>query len=162
MDNNKIYIHFESEHFEKEMFTKIINLKEISMLNKPMGGLWSSPEDSENRWDIWCHAVGYSHRNNYWNKKFRFILKENANILKVTGDMYINLPHTQIELKYPLINIIPEKYKQPLYELDYEKLSSMYDGIEVNFSDNPELLSYFDFWDCDTLLVFNPNVIQEL
>ncbi len=46
--------------------------------------------------------------------------------------------------------------------LDFEKLSKIYDVIEANISNSNELYFALYGWDCDSILVMNPDVIQEI
>lgn len=43
--------------------------------------------------------------------------------------------------------------------LDFEKLSRQYDAIEVLISEDNRLYELLYGWDCDSILVMNPNVI---
>ena len=43
--------------------------------------------------------------------------------------------------------------------IDFEKLASRYDAIEVLISKDGRLYSALYGWDCDSILILNPNVI---
>ena len=63
------------------------------------------------------------------------------------------------------MKVLP-KYKSEFYMptwivLDFEKLSHKYDAIEVNISSDDELYYKLYGWDCDSILVMNPDVVQE-
>ena len=44
--------------------------------------------------------------------------------------------------------------------LNFEKLAKTYDAIEVNISGDPELYFALYGWDCDSILIMNPNIIE--
>ena len=48
---DKLYIHFGLDHFDKEKFKKVKNRK---LGLKPQYGLWGSPVETERSWKQWC------------------------------------------------------------------------------------------------------------
>lgn len=54
------------------------------------------------------------------------------------------------------------------YLIDFEKAAKIYDGIQLHLSD--EIRDRYDAglyarlygWDCDSLLVMNPDIIEEI
>jgi len=46
--------------------------------------------------------------------------------------------------------------------LDFEKLAGIYDAIDVSISNDPELHFALYGWDCDSILIMNPDIIQVL
>ena len=46
--------------------------------------------------------------------------------------------------------------------LDFEKLARDYDAIEVLISNDYRLNTSLMGWDCDSIIVFNPNIIEEV
>ena len=44
--------------------------------------------------------------------------------------------------------------------LDYEKLADEYDAIEVLISEDSRLYKALYTWDCDSIVIINPDVIQ--
>ncbi len=49
-------IHFGSKEFKPEKFQAI---KNQDWINKPLGGLWLSPIDTEFGWQNWCEESGF-------------------------------------------------------------------------------------------------------
>ena len=45
--------------------------------------------------------------------------------------------------------------------LDFEKLAQEYDAIEVLISGDPGLYYELYGWDCDSILIMNPEIIIE-
>ena len=58
----------------------------------------------------------------------------------------------QNKLPLPDINIF----------LDFEKLSKEYDAIEVNISECRDLYYSLCGWDCDSILIMNSDIIEEV
>ena len=46
--------------------------------------------------------------------------------------------------------------------LDFEKLSKEYDAIEVNISECRDLYYSLYGWDCDSIVIMNPDIIEEI
>lgn len=147
------YIHYGSNKFDKNKFKEIKNENDI-LLTKPTGGLWASRVNSKFGWKYWCEREDFRKEN--LRKYFKFKLKKNSKILVIDNPEKLeNLPKrnennylTEFNLKCKI--------------LDFEKLKENYDAIEVLLSNNYKLNSYLMFWDCDSLLVMNPNIIEEI
>lgn len=137
------FIHMGCNHFDKFRFKPISNRKGWI---KPDGGLWASPEGSPYDWEQWVIENNFVYDLNSW---FMFELKQNAKVLEITNSKQLKeLPKCEIDLQYIWI------------ALDFEKLANEYDAMLVMISSDSQL--YWDLygWDCDTLLVFNPDVIN--
>ena len=147
---DKIYIHYGSDHYDESLFCKIINRE---YTNKPFGGLWSSPVESDITWKEWCDAESFRECDE--KNSFKFRLKPEAKILTLENkDDLSNLPRVKLDLSYITMNI----------DIDFEALSEEYDAIMVYVHRGKD---YFDNlyhelygWDCDTLLVMNKEVIE--
>lgn len=147
---DKIYVHYGNDHFDESLFCRIRN-REYS--NKPFGGLWASPEESDITWKEWCDFEEF--RKYDENDCFKFKLKPNAKVLVLEcKDDLANLPRVEVDLTYISMNI----------DIDFEKLAEDYDAIMVYIRRGKE---YFDSlyhelygWDCDTLLVMNKEIIE--
>ena len=46
--------------------------------------------------------------------------------------------------------------------LDFEKLAETYDAVEVNISSDFNLYYQLYGWDCDSIVIMNPDIIVEL
>ena len=46
--------------------------------------------------------------------------------------------------------------------LDFEKIYQKYDAVEINISSDYMLYYFLYGWDCDSVLVMNPDVIKEM
>jgi hypothetical protein len=152
------YIHYGNDHFDRDLFQPIKN--DCIPWNKPMShtGLWASPVNSDNSWREFV-MYSYTDRIPSLEKSFIFSLKENSKVLRI---------HNNTDLM--------ESFKNPFItwtacgslhsalgglKIDYEGLIKQgYDAIEVYIADEE---TYFGFygWDCDSLLVLNPDCIIE-
>ena len=140
---DKIYIHYGHKKFDKEIFINIRNDNWV----KPIGGLWSSDVNAEFGWKDWCKQENF--RECKQENSFKFKLKENVNVLLIDNAKQLSdLPKIESQYKFSWIN------------LDFEKLMEKYDAIEVLISSEHKL--YWDLygWDCDSLLVLNPECIE--
>ena len=46
--------------------------------------------------------------------------------------------------------------------LDFEKLAETYDAVEVSISSDFDLYYKLYGWDCDSIVIMNPDVVVEL
>ena len=146
----KKYIHYGSEKFHREYFCKIGNM--LSSV-KPNGGLWACDVDSENSWKDFCDRSSF--RKCEEKNSFTFSLSNDARILTINSleDMEClqKIKH-DTELCFCNLSWIC---------LDFEKIAEDYDVLEVNISHDYRLYYKLYGWDCDSILVMNPDVIVE-
>lgn len=108
--------------------------------------------DSERGWKEWCE-----YENEYdwiYGEPFIFTLKNDAKILKIKT--FDDIP----DEKFVNDSKDLHPYSVPNYYLDYEKLAKEYDGIEINAGTDNRLYQAFLGWDCDSICIFNPNIIE--
>ena len=148
------YIHYGHKYFNKLLFDPIKN----AMFVKPRGGLWASPIVAQNGWKDWCEAESF--RDCKEDNSFKFEISENANVVHLRSvDDLQELPRNNSLIGYDSIN---------KYWLDFEKmLAGGVDAIEVHISEDPsewENSLYYALygWDCDSILVMNPDIIEEI
>ena len=104
-------------------------------------------------WKSWCENVEF-HLDKYREDNyFKFRLKKNANVLIITKKEELE--------KLPKQNL-PVDYNSLFVALDFEKLAKQYDAMEVLISEDSGL--YWDLygWDCDSILIMNKDVIEEV
>lgn len=150
------YIHYGSPHFDTNEFLKITNR---FMWTKPNGGMWSSPCISEFGWKEWCESEDF--RVGKLLEYFVFELKPDSNILTIHGNAtLIMLKIMGYCIDYSCnCGYKPCGYDQ--YYLDFEKiLNDGYDAIQV-FINNETYWSLYG-WDCDSLLILNPDCVVEV
>ena len=151
MKEHKIYVHDGHKKFDRKLFKKITQREHF---NKPIGGLWASPDSSSYNWEQWCKdndfnkTIGKSKYNK--GNQFRFKLKDGARLLSITSSKQVDdLPQIKDNLYGSMFKI-----------LDFVELQKDYDAIEILISADHQL--YWDFygWDIDSILVMNPDVIE--
>lgn len=143
-----VYVHYGDKNFDKNKFDEIKN----RMFVKPFGGLWASRMTATFCWKKWCESQRFRLDKYNENNCFEFKLKENAKVLVITeSEQLKNLPQQNIE---GLSNIF--------VCLDFEKLAEQYDAIEVLISEDYRLDDDLYGWDCDSILIMNKDVVEEL
>lgn len=144
----KKYIHYNHKCFDPRLFRKPSNRPGLS---KPSGGFWASPVDAEFGWKDWCDRNDF--RECCKDCSFTFTLKDDAKVLTIryAGDAK-RLPIQSMDyLGYCWV--VP----------DFEKLmGDGWDAIELVLSSDWNL--YFEMygWDCDSIVILNPDVIVEV
>lgn len=143
------YIHYGDKKFNKKKFEEIKNI----MFVKPLGGLWASRVDSEYGWKSWCESQNFHPEKYRENNYFKFKLRENAKVLTIAN---------REQLEKIIKQNLSEDYKALFVALNFEELAKQYDAIEVLISEDNRL--YWDLygWDCDSILVMNKDVIEEV
>lgn len=137
------YIHMGHSDFDKFRFKPISNSRDWV---KPYGGLWASPETAPYGWETWVKDNNFTFDLSKW---FIFTLKDDAKVLEITNASQLNdLPKAPCTLSPHWV------------VLDFEEISKSYDAMQVMISSDQQL--YWDLygWDCDTILVFNPDIID--
>jgi hypothetical protein len=144
-------VHYGSKKFHPAHMSKITNL---DFMNKPTGGLWTSPLNSSHSWRDWCSREefrDYAH-DNYFMLKF----KPEAKVLVIDSiEDLISLPRVRNDSMY-LNNSI----------LDYPKLAKRFDAIwltaegerATRYSKSINLYG----WDVETVFLFKPKNVYEV
>lgn len=134
-----VYIHY--GHSE---YTTPRPIKNIDWFTKPSGGLWASRKDDKHGWKEWCEAEEF--RLDTFDQFFEFTLKDDARILELNDKTLFD--------ELPVLMM----YNKMTYYLDFEEISKHYDAIEV--TDISGLYWALYGWDCNCILVLNPDVIE--
>lgn len=140
------YISYGHKEFEISKFKKVTNIPEFT---KPQGGFWGSRVNAEYGWKEWCDSANY--RLYKLNEYIIFELNKDTNVLVINNaDILKDLPKNE-----------ENKIASKLFcTLDFEKLSKQYDAIEVLISEDKRLYKKLYGWDCDSIFVMNPYVIE--
>ncbi len=153
--SNVVFVHYGSTEFDMDVFERAYTR---SFDVKPESGFWASPLDSQNSWDRWCKSEHF--RLNHPNIRCEFTVTPEAKILQVStlDDIAFMLQ------KYPmqcLSGILPYgNYMEqglPCIMIDYEAMAKDFDGINY---DHAALGNILGPWDCDSICIFNPEVMQ--
>lgn len=141
------YIHYGNNKFDINKFETISNNPIIP--TKPLGGFWASRIDSPYSWKDHCIKHEYSIN---LDKYIIFSIDNKARILTIDNSK-------QLE-DLPQLDSKKEFYKNNLCtKLDFEKLSEKYDAIEVFINELNDLYFQLFGWDCESILIMNPQVI---
>lgn len=118
-------------------------------MTKPFGGFWASRKNSDEGWKDWVAENELTVGN--FNSSFEFSLKKDAKILLIDNiDTLSNLPKVNSDISLRLWSL-----------LDFEKLSKDYDAVEVLISEDRRLYQQLYGWDCDSILIMNPDIVIE-
>lgn len=146
------YIHYGSNKYDRNQF---VDIKNIEYKNKPFGGLWASRINARYGWEKWCRDNDFNIER--LDQYFIFNVKNGAKILEI---------HSIHDLKnIPRLNY-NDLFKVNFYP-DFEKIKEQgYDAIELFLSDDHGYTDiteslYFRLygWDCDSILILNPDII---
>ncbi len=148
IDNAKQYIHYGSTNFDINKFNKVKNRTDWT---KPYGGFWASSIDAKWGWKHWCKSEDFML--DRLEASVVFSLKDNAKVYHIYSVSQLKgLPKCD------------NKYSS-FYLIDFELTLKRYDAIELHLSeevcDDFEKSLYFKLWgwDCDSILIMNPNII---
>lgn len=139
--NHEEYIHFGA--------TKLREIDKISdcIIGKPRGGLWASRVNADYGWKDWCYDNEFADCN--VDNSFKFTLQDNAKILEV--HKYDDVKKYIIENE--LFSLFPT--------FDFVKIFQEYDGMELFLSDDFSLrFNGFYAWDCDSIVIWNKDIIN--
>lgn len=143
---SKKYIHYGHKHFDREKFQPIRNCRSFT---KPFGGFWASPVDAEFGWKQWCDREDF--RECRVEDSFTFTLSEKARVITV--------------LSANGAKVLPQQDNPHDFHWvtpDFEKLAEQgWDAVEVKLSADFGLYWALYGWDCDSILILNPEVIVE-
>lgn len=140
------YIHRGHTCFNKGMFNPIVN---EPFFSKPIGGLWASRTNTKTGWIDWCIGEEFC-LDKYNDNFFTFDLSPDARILTIN--------HLYDLKSLPKLKIGSGNFMEQQY-LDFEELAKMYDTIEVFVSEDYDLYYALYGWDCDSILIMNPDII---
>lgn len=145
------YIHYGANKYEPGKFKPIVNC-DHDWTKPRSGGLWASPVNAKWGWRQWCNSENFETERLV--NSFTFTLSPEARVCHVrTINDLRKLPKRQ--------HMIDSMY----YTIDFEKAMREYDAIELHLSedvgDSWEDSLYFKLygWDCDSILIMNPEVI---
>ena len=146
-----MFIHYGHKSFDISKFQPIRNDRDALYVNKPRGGLWASPLNSASGWRQWCNAEEYMKYSD--DDCFRFKLIASARVAKIE-----NLKDYE---KLPVMSFDnPFFTHSSFFALNFEEIAKHYDAIFYKRCDELHYRSPMRTWDCDSLLVLNPDVVM--
>lgn len=143
------YIHYGHKSFDRNRFEPIKN--EGCLMPKPYGGFWASAVDAKWGWKDWCEDSNFMACTE--KNSFSFHLAPTAKVLVIDSiDCLENLPKRKCD-----------DFSHSMWvSLDFEKIrDSGIDAIEYVLSADHRLYWALYGWDCDSILIMNPDVIVE-
>lgn len=153
----RFYVHYGADRFDSTKFGTIKNCTYPWVKPVHETGMWASPAKSKWGWKDWCIAEGFHPEN--LKESFSFTLKSGAKVFHVRNlDDLVKLPERPGDS-------LPTALSR--YCIDFEALAKKYDAIEVHLSEDPsgargDLYYALYGWDCDSILILNPNVVEEV
>jgi len=143
-------IHYGATTFDPSLFEEISN-REMTR-NKPKGGLWTSPVDSEYGWKEWCKDENF--RDCSKDESFIISLKEDTHILEINNRIDLEEFEWIINAEWDWLNGI-----------DFEELKSRYDAVHLTDTGQWATRGYGEKnlygWDCESVLILNKECINE-
>lgn len=154
LNNRQIYIHYGSTDFDSEKGFPIKNRQPPWC--KPLGGFWASRLDATFGWKEWCEREDFRVCDS--NESFQFVLKEGARVEVI---------HDLAKLRSLPILTISEGLSQT-YNIDFEKCRNTgIDAIELCwYGDEWKEVAKDDLyfalygWDCDSIVILNPDIVE--
>ena len=154
-DQNR-YVHYGAKYFVRDKFESIEN---EDFRNKPDGGFWASSCKAKNSWSAWCVENDFKRAN--LEECFYFSLSETANVLRIES-----LEDCK-ELTLQPVGYMHKEYMNPNYKvIDYKAcIARGFDAIEYKYDiackseDFEEIDSIMWGWDCDSILILNPDIV---
>lgn len=146
MSKTATYIHYGHKEFDINKFEAP---KSRQWGNKPRGGLWASRTDAKYGWKQWNNESGFTTCRE--DNAFMFKISDKANVLYINcvEDVHL-LPDQKVDLELTCFKTV-----------DFEQLmSDGIDAIELNLSNDQYLYNTLYGWDCDSILILNPNIIE--
>lgn len=151
---SKTYIHYGNDHFDivtmKSLIEDAEKNRSLQFMNKCCG-IWASPTDSNWTWKDWCESENF--HTERLETHFTFTLKPEARVLYVESSDDVE-EYTK-----------PSSFESFAFRryIDFDKIKKEYDALEIcHDKDYNDLhYSYFYTWDVDSILVWNPDVIEE-
>lgn len=153
------YIHYGDVHFDYDLFDRVRNFSG----NKPMGGLWATPKEPKYiDWKEWCEGNDFNvDRLKY---SFEFELSPDAKVFNMSSGNDIYRLHDELNCcEYDNWDWYYYQFSKfpPVEKIDFEMMIRLgYDAFMLWM--DPDLYWSMYGWDCDSLLIFNPDCVVEV
>ena len=136
--------HYGSTHYRPDLFSPI---SDVPFRNKPQGGLWTSPVDSEYGWKQWNEDEDFRDCKEYFDIDFE------GTVLKIDSAEDMGL--------------LPWIESDGMHFVSFQALCAIgfsYDAIHLTVKGQEETRHTYPRslcgWDCETLLVMSPEAIR--
>ena len=169
----KTYIHYGSTTFDRNMILPITEITFGYPYNKPNTGLWASDINAEYGWREWCESSGFRDCDESNSFKFRIRYPHTIFTIETIEDAIrfikaYHRPHidNRQPIRYCSVDELIQTIKTrncALYHVlpDFKKMNDDgYSGLEITLSKNYGIFyDLFYSWDCDSIVVWNPDEI---
>lgn len=154
-----VFVHYDDMPFDRNSILPIQNTP-FTGFTKPYGGFWASREDASFGWKEWCQREEFDGFSD--NHVFRFTLKDTANVVTLsTMEQFEALPKradSELKSKYiPTPIDFEECLRQGIDAIELCWYGEEYKGVR-----NGNLYFALHGWDCDCILILNPDVIEQV
>ena len=155
--DSPVYVHYGFSRFDPALFIPIQN---SFWRPKPEdgSGLWASRVGDPDGWKAWCEANDFMKCRE--KNSFKFRLTKEANVLYLNDAKQLeDLPRAKLppEMDHLITSTLSESWAM----LDYELMAKQ--GIDaIEMLEWWVLLPYLKYWDCNSIIVMNPNIIVPL
>lgn len=158
------YVHYGHSKYDRDKVCYAKN-QLIPVRCKPAFGLWASREDSRYGWIDWCRNQadpdsGEEFGFGNFESSFEFELSPQSKIFEIHSEEDI-LPYI---IRNSILGEDSFNLTSIVDGIDFNKMmDDGYDGVELFLSDDFSMHNgIFNLWDCDSIVVWNPDIINTL
>ncbi len=154
-------IHYGAKSYKRDLFKSI---SDIPFSNKPDGGLWTSVIGSEYGWKEWCEENSFGKLDSSFELEFEGSVMKIDSIADMNRLPWINSNGIDIDFVSFQALCVPTFYYDAIHltmlgeERTRFPISTMKERERSKFSLTRSLYG----WDCETVLIMNPNSINVL
>ena len=151
-----VYIHYGAETFDPK---KGFPIRNEQYWVKPCGGLWASRETASYGWKEWCEQENFRECDPL--NSFRFVLRDGTKVAVIScmADLK-RLPAEETSLKFRFWGAIPD-FEECLRQ-GYDAIELCWYGEEYQEQAADDMHYALYGWDCDSIVVLNPEVIIQI
>lgn len=149
-----IYIHYGATSFDSSIGFPIKNLVGWT---KPQGGLWASRQDASFGWKAWCEAEQFRYYDDH--DSFKFILKDETKIAIINSMVDLRRLPT-IESSSAIFDICIN-FEECLRR-GFDAVELCWYGYEYIDKRVDDMYNGLYGWDCDSIVVLNPEAIVQI
>lgn len=152
---NLTALHLRHHGASKYDASKFLPIRNSIYRRKPIGGLWTSPINSEYGWRQWCEDQNFS--TGPLDEFFDIEFAGRVYVIDQLKDL-LNAPLVRYTSPYGLVSVQSIDFEQ-LINQGYDAIHLTTKGqIETRFSEPINLYG----WDCESVLIMNEKSIKPL
>lgn len=150
---NPVYIHYGATVFNPEKGFPITNEQRWS---KPNGGLWASRVEATYGWKQWCKDNDF--RKCLEEDSFQFQMKDPKKVKMISSLSDLRrLP--QLENPYGIFNEVDIDFERCV-DIGIDGIELCWYGEEWKYKAKDDMYMALYGWDCDSIVVLNPNAVE--